>query len=132
FWTILAHYPHLLKRAIALLRPKLLSPTASAVPQPPRRVSLGERLRRALLARAHGEYPSAISELYFFSKRRWIRVFRESGLSDVTARSNRLFLTGYRLIPSLPVAPRRAMSRVLGSSCNVFTLRKTSGTGLSA
>jgi SAM-dependent methyltransferase len=123
-WTIAAHYPYLLKRVAQVIRSngKAAAPTRSAS-RPPRR-SLGERLRRVLIAKAHGEYPTAISELYFFSRRRWTKVFEQSGFTVQQAFGDKNFFTGYRLFPFLTVRPRRAVAKLLGSSANVFALRK--------
>jgi SAM-dependent methyltransferase len=80
---------------------------------------------RALLApfRAHGEYPNAAAELYYFSMRRWRRVFHDAGFSVESAEPVGLFYTPYKMLnQSLTVEQRRTMSRWLGSACNVFFL----------
>jgi hypothetical protein len=74
----------------------------------------------------HGEYSNAIAELYFFSRRRWKRVFQQAGLEILHSDGNGLFYTGYRLIPRLPLHIRRLLARLLGHSSHVFVLRKGS------
>ena len=68
-----------------------------------------------------------MSELYYFSKYRWDKVFAESGLTIVNVQRNGVFYTGYRIFPKLPQAHRRVLAKFLGSPCHVFTVRKTTG-----
>lgn len=82
-------------------------------------------VKRALFAGPHGEYPNAVSELYYFSRFRWSRTFQKSGFQLVGTAVNDLFYTGYGLSPGMPIAGRRRLARVLGSSCNIFVLRTT-------
>ena len=79
-------------------------------------------LVRFLLAplRAHGAYANAIVELYCFSRRRWMRVFREQGFRLIALRSNRLFYTGFVLFPRMSAGTRANMARWLGSSCHIY------------
>ena len=123
FWTIAAHYPHLLGRLLGRKPARSISTNGAgaesvAAPQPQRSL-----LRRALIVGAHGEYQSAVSELYFFSRYRWTGVFSRAGFDVVSADGNGLFYTGYRLMPSLGSATRHALSKVLGSSCHVFRVQ---------
>jgi hypothetical protein len=76
----------------------------------------------------HGEHAAnPLAEIYYFSRRWWARLFRETGWSVVTQTSNKLFYTGSLIMGSrLTIKTRSKMSRVLGSSCNIFVLRKTS------
>ena len=85
--------------------------------------SLARRLSRAVVPPAHGQYPSAVSELYYYSRRRWERVFREGGFEVVAASGAGVFYTDYALCRALSVSARRRLARVLGSACHVFVLR---------
>lgn len=122
FWTSVAHYPHLMRRAFGRLRGTPAADASTADDgQGPRR---SETLPwRAIFPGPHGEYPNAIAELYYFRKRRWLDVLRESGLEVVHADVNGIFYTGYALFPRLPMRTRRIASRFLGSSCHVFVMR---------
>lgn len=73
----------------------------------------------------HGEHArNAFTEMYYFSRRRWSRLFRESGWVIALQAPNRLFYTGESMMDSrLSVRFRRKLSFVLGSSCNVFVLK---------
>ena len=76
----------------------------------------------------HGEHAeNAMSEIHYFSRRWWNRLFLETGWTVVTQNSNRLFYTGNLLMGSwLSLNMRSKLSRVLGGSCNIFVLRKRS------
>jgi SAM-dependent methyltransferase len=73
--------------------------------------------------RAHGAYASAISELYYFSKRRWSKLFTNAGFDVLSVRGNALTYSGYWLCPWLSLAWRKRLSLFLGSACNIFVLR---------
>jgi len=73
--------------------------------------------------RAHGEYASALSELYYFSRRRWSRVFRDAGFQILSVQGNGLVYSGCGICPWLSMSWRRRLSNCLGSACNVFVVR---------
>jgi hypothetical protein len=75
---------------------------------------------------SHGEHAgNSLTEIGYFSRRWWARLFRETGWTVVTQTSNRLFYTGSSLMDSrLNVTTRSKLSSILGSSCNIFVLRK--------
>lgn len=74
----------------------------------------------------HGEHAgNPLMEIYYFSSRWWSRLFHETGWIVVTQDSNRLFYTGPSIADSrLHMSTRRKLSRVLGSSCHIFVLRR--------
>jgi SAM-dependent methyltransferase len=121
FWTSVARYVWLLV-AVGLGYENPEAP----VPQPLRR---GEPHRFANLLDAvftfppHGAYSSAVSELYYYSRHRWRRLFRSARLEVIEVVANDLFYTGYKTLPRLSVALRRRLSKLLGSSCSAFILR---------
>ena len=80
-------------------------------------------IRRALLAGPHGEYPSALLEMYYFSKPRWTKVFRDAGFEIVRVVKSGIFYTGYELLPGLSLESRKKMAKVLGSATYVYILR---------
>lgn len=119
-WTSLAHYPYLVRRLVT--RP--LDPPSPREESGPASVLIPRGwVRRFLWAGAHGEYPSAISELGHFRRQRWCRLLREHGFETVRASGNGLFYTGYAIVPGLPLGLRRLMARGLGSSCHVIVTR---------
>jgi hypothetical protein len=68
-------------------------------------------------------YPSALSELLYYRKARWGRVFHAVGFEVVDTRPTGVFYTGYGLVPVLTPRLRRALAGVLGSASMVFVLR---------
>ncbi|HEX9917956.1 MAG TPA: class I SAM-dependent methyltransferase [Pyrinomonadaceae bacterium] len=132
FWTCLTHYGDLSRARLNLPRRKSAetqgtaahgAETATAASANGQR-SFARRLKRAVFAEPHGEYPSALSELYYFSRRRWLRVFRENNFGVQQVVSNELFYTGYALFPNISVERRRELSRLLGSACHVYVMNK--------
>jgi hypothetical protein len=71
----------------------------------------------------HGEHPSSLHELYYFSGHRWRRVFEGCGYEITEATDNSLFYTAHGILPDLSIETRRHMARVLGAACHVFVVR---------
>jgi SAM-dependent methyltransferase len=126
FWTSVTHYGNLLK--VHLIPPLTASSNGDeevSKGEAPPKDSFLRRAKRAMFSEAHGEYPNAVAELYYYSRRRWLRVFEENGFEMLEVGSNQLFYTGYALFPSLPVRTRRALSRLLGNSCLVYVMKRS-------
>jgi len=126
-----------LVRPVAVLR---TAPSMRGVP--PAHASDGITDRpagRRALARAihllagapHGEYPNALSELYYYSASRWLRVFRDSGFEPVSVSTSGIFYTGYSLWPTLSARWRRLLARAFGSATYVFVLRPVARSSMS-
>jgi len=121
FWTSLAHYIYVLR---FFFRRRT---TSDESPQP----SLGDLKERyscffliksALFSGPHGEYPNAFSELYYFSKYRWCRLFKKNHCEIVAFLQNDLFYTGYGLFPGLSLEIRKKLASYLGASCHIFVM----------
>lgn len=84
-------------------------------------------LKYLTLPGAHGEQAAnAIVEIYQFSRRTWRSLFRETGWIVSSQCTNGLFYTGCSILDSrLSIKKRRYLSWLLGSSCNIFVLRKS-------
>lgn len=124
FWTSISYYPHIMRILMgAVKRPQMpLAGDGASI-----RKTIGSRIMRVphlLVAEPHGEYPSALSELYYFSRPRWRRVFESAGLHVAGIEPTGLFYTGYVTTP-LQVASRRRLARVIGSAATTFLLRPT-------
>lgn len=122
FWTSAAHYPYVVKRLLGF--PHAIpgvghGPTAGDAL---RKRGLIGTLKRVLVAGPHGEYRSALAELYYFSERRWVRMFRENGFEVVKTAGTALFYTGYGL-SQLPLGARARVARFLGSSTRIYVTR---------
>jgi SAM-dependent methyltransferase len=124
FWTSLTHYAYLAMRVLGLQRPV----GGGHVP------SLGEKMQRSglwatakriLFAGPHGEYPSALSEFWYFSKARWLEVFRQNGFQVMRSSPSGIFYTGYSVAPALSIGMRQKLAKILGSSTYIYVLRKT-------
>lgn len=118
--TTMARYPFMVKVALGIRKP---GRGAAAVAEHSGANRYLKLAKRVLFEPPHGESPGALSELYYFSGRRWVKEFESNGFEVVERTGNGLFYTGYSTLPSLPLAPRRTLARVLGSSCHLFVVR---------
>jgi SAM-dependent methyltransferase len=121
FWTMLGHYPYLLKKLCGRLRAPRGSGSRLTTGQE-RKPDLSYLARHVWFVGPHGEYPHAWSELYYFSRSRWRRVFEDERFEVLGVSSNRLFYTGYGLLPGAPRNLRRVLARLLRPSCRVYVL----------
>src|SRR5262249_14187346 len=126
-WSSLAYYGFILNRLSGRHRPSpgMVGDRKEKVVSTIRRrgVSsiLGSLYRVPL--QPHGEFKNAVSEIYHFSKRQWIRLFQANGFRIVDAKPNGIFYTGWALHPEMPLSTRRKMSSILGSACNIFVVQ---------
>jgi hypothetical protein len=135
-WSCITHYPAWITRIISGLRRSKSSPafgpSNSAVdcnvhPQNRKKHDWMQLVRNSCFPPRHGEFGNCISEIYYFSKFRWSRLFRRAGWTVKAYRRNRLFYTGYTLFGSkLKLSIRHRLSYGLGSSCHIFVLEKCS------
>ncbi|MEW6451038.1 MAG: methyltransferase domain-containing protein [Pseudomonadota bacterium] len=76
-----------------------------------------------LFVRRHGERGNAISEIWLFNKRWWLRNFRENGFSILHEQPMGLFYTGNMLLGAyLNIEARKRLARRLGSACHLFRI----------
>ena len=125
--TDLTYYFHIGKRIFDRLRgargADALGVQGTAAPR--RRWPL-----RALMPSRHGEFGNWVTEAYYFSQRRWERLFARSGLNLEACHPVGLFYTGYSVADAmLPIAARQRLSRLLGSACRVYVLGAPRSTG---
>lgn len=80
-------------------------------------------ITRILPLSPHGEYSNALTELYYFSRRRWLRVYEDNGFEVLKVAGNDLFYTGYKLLPRFSLSTHRSLTRIVGSACHVFVMR---------
>jgi len=129
FWTNISHYPYIIKTTIKIILKKLKftlekKPTKYVLTEKSRRLSKLGFLRKIVLPPRHGEVGTAITEIYYFSKCRWKKVFTKTDWKIDRIIENRLFYTGSMLFSSLvPHQVRRVISYVAGSSCHIFILK---------
>ncbi len=128
FFTTIAHYPYVLKILPGFFFRNtypdstcLHRSTAEALSN----MSLSQKIKKTLFSSRHGEIGNSMSELYYFSRSRWAALFQNTGWTIVNYFPNRLFYTGYGILGSaLSIPARRRLSRLLGSSCHIFVLKK--------
>lgn len=123
FWASIAHYLYILKRLLGQQHSIPGMATAPSVQEKLEQHGLTYVIKRILLAGPHGEYPSALSELYYFSKDRWFQVFQENGFDVVSVSGNKLLYSGYGLFPALPLSKRRTMAHLMGYACHIFIMK---------
>jgi SAM-dependent methyltransferase len=129
--TTLAFYPWMcgeLFRRITRGSHTASSPASSvgdsAAASPARR-SLLSRLRGLLSAPRHGEIGSMLSEFWLFSKPRWLKIFSSYEFESIQAIPLRVAYSGYLVLgTTLSFEGRRQLSRVVGSSCVAYTMKK--------
>ena len=129
-WTSIAHYVHYVRRVFqrvtgAVARRALAEQPDGEAPGTTERPPIWTVMRSVLLPAPHGEYPSAGAELYYFSKRRWLRVFANNGFEVEEVIDGELFYTGRCLAPGLSHRVRRRLARILAPSTRAFVLRAT-------
>jgi 2-polyprenyl-3-methyl-5-hydroxy-6-metoxy-1,4-benzoquinol methylase len=133
FWTNVAHYPFVFKTIIKIVYPKIMSLKCSIKynrdkiyrSTQTKCVSKKKFTKNVLYPHRHGEIGTAVSELYYFSRYRWNRLFRKTGWKIKNYYSTKLFYTAYMIFgPSISIRLRTFLSYILGSSCHIFVLIK--------
>jgi SAM-dependent methyltransferase len=126
FWTNVLHVPFVVQLALRrVFRATPSGPLERTVIERMESMPLTAKIRRLFVPAAHGATGNALTELYYFSSRRWLRCFSESGWIVERDFATQLFYSGYGLLDSgLGIERRRLLSRILGSSCRVFILRR--------
>lgn len=76
--------------------------------------------------KVHGALASdPFSEIYFFSRKYWLGLFRQAGFKTLKVRTNSLFCTGnYIMGKRLSLRARERISHFIGSSRNIYFLQK--------
>ena len=122
-WTMLSHYPFLLKELIMMSRSSTHRSSQMAALSQGSHGSALTILKKVLFAEPHGEHGNALSELYTFSARRWTGLFLAHGFNLIRCSGNGLFYTGYAILPQLPMSIRRFLARIFGSSSRIYAMR---------
>lgn len=124
-WTSLSHYIYILMRVAGIRRADKTQSSITPTEGLLQTVGVWHGIKRVLRAGPHGEYPSALSEVWYFSRRRWVDVFQHNGFEIVAMAPSNIFYTGYGVFPWMPMAVRRVLARMLGSATRIFVLRKS-------
>lgn len=125
FWTNITYYVDGCKILVQiLLKRKRSKPISTDVTlsRNPEEISASFILKNIFPPR-HGENGNFITEIFHFSKRHWIKTFKQADLTIVEYKTNDLFYTGYSLIGRhLSLTTRQYLSKLIGSACHVFIL----------
>ncbi|MGI0025415.1 MAG: class I SAM-dependent methyltransferase [Nitrososphaera sp.] len=120
-WTLLSHYPYVLKLLFASLR----SDEAVLSRSDQEKSSIVTALCKALWPPAHGVQGNALSEIYWFKEQRWGALFERTGWRIKRSWPSGLFYTGGAIFGGLmSVDSRKKLGRYLGSSTMIFVLEK--------
>lgn len=122
--TLLGFYPYKAKRVLAQLLSKSSSSDTRGVPS---HAYLGEKpFRHKFLYDApHGEFSSALAELWYFSAFFWRKELAQSGMTLVDVRMvGGYAYQGYSDLNTASLACRAAWPRALGRPCTMYVLRK--------
>jgi 2-polyprenyl-3-methyl-5-hydroxy-6-metoxy-1,4-benzoquinol methylase len=131
YWTAVMHYPGVAKKIFKKLKQHESSDQNS--PAKPRntqtveanRNTLSKTFLNNLFPHRHGERGTIITELYLFSKTAWHQHFSNNAWIVEDVLESDLFYTGYSIFGSLiSIDFRKYLSRILGSSCNIYILKK--------
>lgn len=122
FWTNCASYIELVQRIILLIPDGI--PTSLSLSKPRNLLSnLYGLLTAYKVPPRHGEEGNAFTEIYLFSKRKWVKHFKENNFSVNAVSSMGLFYTGHMVLGSkIPLQLRKILSYVLGSACVLYTV----------
>jgi ubiquinone/menaquinone biosynthesis C-methylase UbiE len=128
-WTMVTHYPHRWKQMMALLGERLFAgngrnlAVAQTVPPSKTASLLMGFLMNDLIIPRLGTRGDAFSECVLFSRKAREAYFRQTGWRIVSARPNRLYYSGNKVLgPILDLRTRHALSRVLGSASIAYVV----------
>jgi SAM-dependent methyltransferase len=117
FWSIITYY-----FALGALLSRRSRSGASASSARKKR-TLFRRLIGLTFPGAHGTFPDAVSELYYYSTRSWLKTFHANGLTVEEFGPCGIFYTGHKILGFLNISARRRMARILGSGSSYYVLR---------
>jgi SAM-dependent methyltransferase len=127
-WTSLSHYPAIPKLALGKLR----GPRNSVHGNTDRdtknepAAKWARWIRAALISPRHGERGNALSEMFYFRRAWWRRTFAEHGWTVVSEFPSGILYSGNALCSTrLSLRARQRLAGVLGSSSNVFVLKRS-------
>jgi len=125
-WSIPAHYGWLARRIFRLLFSYI---AADADPEKkaltPRRPDSVRGVLGTLFPLRHGERGWTVTEAYYYSRRWWINAFEGHGFEVKAIESTGLFYSMANVFgEKLSIQARREMAKWMGSSCNIFVLRR--------
>lgn len=131
FWTNLSHYIYGARALLQSIHRKIFFHQAQKSDKPQDSTHLTNpkpkrNLFKLFFPDRHGEIGNAVSEIYWFSRYRWKAHFEKTGWFVLKIFPNFLFYTGYTLLGTkLSISIRKYLSYILGSSANIFVLKRS-------
>lgn len=124
-WRVLTSILHYF--AVAKIALSLLSPSGRVLVKGQARKRTKVDLAKFMLyAPRHGEYGNVLTEVYYFSRHRWSRLFAASSLNQVAQAGIGFVYWGRDLFQlALPLSVRTALASLIGPSSNLYVLRKS-------
>jgi SAM-dependent methyltransferase len=113
-WTSLSYYPYIVEKALGQRRGTGDKNAAPHVPVP-RRSAM-----QRLVSPPHGVMPTALHEVFTFSRRYWVQRLTQAGLPPQQVFPLGLFYTGHMMLPSLSLEHRQRLARIAGSACRAY------------
>lgn len=121
-WSIPAHYVWLVRRIIAKLAATANLQSATGAPRTPHS---GKEWAGTFFPLRHGERGNTLTETYYFSRAYWNKKFQAHAFKIDKIIGNGIFYTMANAVGTvLPLKNREALSRILGSSCFIYIIRK--------
>ncbi|HEX4948748.1 MAG TPA: class I SAM-dependent methyltransferase [Blastocatellia bacterium] len=122
FWNNFAHYIYLCKYMLGYGKTAMM-PSVPSRDDALKQYGLLNLIRRAIIPAPHGEYPNALTELYYFAKKRWVNEFRKSGLKTQELLNLNIFYTGYGLVQNISPENRIELAKYLGTATYAYVLK---------
>ena len=120
-FTTIFHYLHLasLPFRIFLTKDRSISQRSSS-----NYPTFKDKIFYVCMAPRHGLTGNRISEVYYFSRKYWIKRFKDNQLPNVGVHSTKILYWGHDVIKFLmPVKFRKTLSLIFGSSSNIFVIK---------
>lgn len=122
-WTLFSHYLWLIRRIFKKIM--LLGCKGANSGDVPRTPSGVKGWVWTIIPPVHGERGNTLTEVYYYSQHFWCSKFEKCGFEVVAIHSNRIFYTMANSFGSkISLRIRRILSKILGSSCYIYILRK--------
>jgi len=124
-WRILTsifHYAHLCSLPFRILAKNEKSIIQRSTENFP---NIWNKIAYVMLAPRHGLTGNRITEVFYFSKRYWITLFKNQGFTDIRVFESGITYWGHDIIKSrISVKYRRFISKLIGSSSNIFIMKQ--------
>ena len=124
--TFITHYIFVVREIFRSFRAQS-GVSDSVVASARKKNSLFQLIVKTLFPSRHGEKGNSITEIWYFSRFWWLKMFRKNGWDVEVCKPLKLFYTGYVTFgSSLSMSKRIILHNIFGSSTRVYLLRKKS------